>query len=68
VNRPDRVTLYVILGGWLTLLVALLIIAPLWALVLLLFEALTVYALVLLALAGRGPLASWRGPWARRRG
>ena len=50
----DRVTLYVILGGWLTLLVALLFIAPLWALALLLFEALTVYALVLLALVGRG--------------
>lgn len=65
-NPLDRVTLYVILGGWLVLLAALLLIAPLWALVLLLFEALTVYALVLLALAGRGPLANWRGLWARR--
>jgi hypothetical protein len=66
VTRPDRVTLGVVTGGWLTLLVALLIIAPVWVLVLVLFEALTVYALALLALAGRGPLASWQGLWAQR--
>lgn len=66
-NRPDRVTLYVILGGWLTLLAALLVIAPMWVLVLLLFEGLTVYALALLALAGRGPLADWWGTRERRR-
>lgn len=62
-NRPDRITLYVILGGWLTLLVALLAIAPVWVLVLVLFELLTAYALALLALAGHGPLAVW---WGRR--
>ena len=65
-TRPDRVTLWVVTGGWLTLLVALLIIAPVWVLVLVLFEALTVYALALLALAGRGPLAGWQGLWAQR--
>ena len=66
-NRPDRITLYVILGGWLALLVTLLVIAPVWVLVLLLFEGLTVYALALLALAGRGPLANWWGIRAQRR-
>lgn len=64
----SRITLGVVTGGWLVLLVTLLFIAPLWALTLLLFEALTVYALVLLALAGRGPLASWQGIQDLRRG
>ena len=65
-NRADRITLYVIFAGWLVLLVALFVIAPVWVLTLLLFEALTIYAFHLLTLAGFRPCAAWRGRRSRR--